>query len=150
MSAYFGLLLSVGVAAAVGGAILYDGERTSSSRAAISLILLFAAIAPAVDLISDISLSPPRLPEIPEVGCGEYAEVAEEAFCRGIASLLADKYSLPDGDFGVKCRGFDFYSMRAESLTVTLRGAAVFCDPRAVEKFINSYEIGECYAEIGV
>lgn len=150
MSAYFGLLLSVGVAAAVGGALLYDGERTAASRAAISLILLVVAIVPIRDLISDISLSPPRLPEMPEVGCGEYAEVAEEAFCRGIATLLAEKYSLSDGDFGVKCQGFDFYSMRAESLTVTLRGAAVLCDPLAVERFINSYGIGECHAEIGV
>ena len=27
MSAYFGLILSVGIVAAVGGALLYDGER---------------------------------------------------------------------------------------------------------------------------
>lgn len=150
MNAYFTLVLSVGIAAAVGGALLYDGERSSVSRAAISVILLLAVTAPISGIISEISLSPPRLPEISDECEGEYAEVAEDAFCRGIAALLADKYSLSDADFGVKCRGFDFTAMRAESLTVTLRGAALRCDPQAVEKFINSYGIGVCHAEIGI
>ena len=126
MNAYFTLLFSLGIIAAVGGALLYDGEHSRVSRGAISVILLLAVTSPLVELISELSLSPPRLPEISEELSGEYAEVAEEAFCRGIAALLAEEYS------------------------VTLRGPALLCDPREVEKFINSYGIGVCYAEIGI
>ena len=150
MSAYFGLLLSVGIVAAVGGALLYDGEREVVSRAAISAILLLATVAPLVTLLSQLSLKVPELPEISDAGEGEYAEVAEDAFCEGISSLLADRYSLSADCFVVKCRDFDFTSMRAAEVTVTLRGSAVRCDPLAVEKFINSYGIGECHAQIGI
>lgn len=150
MNAYFTLLLSLGIIAAVGGALLYDGEHSRVSRGAISVILLLAVTSPLVELISELSLSPPRLPEISEELSGEYAEVAEEAFCRGIAALLAEEYSVAEDAFGVKCRGFDFSLMCAETLTVTLRGPALLCDPREVEKFINSYGIGVCYAEIGI
>ena len=117
---------------------------------AISVILLLATVAPVAAFISQLSVKLPDLPTLPDTEVGEYAEVAREAFCDGIAELLAEKYSLSVDAFAVKCDGFDFTSMRAESLTVTLRGAAVRCDPLAVEKFINSYGIGVCHAEIGI
>ena len=150
MSAYIGLIISVGIAAAIGGALLYDGEREGASRGAISVILLLATIAPVVAFVSQLSLKAPTMPELPDATDGEYTEVAREAFCDGIRTLLSENYSLSEDCFAVKCEGFDFTSMRAERLTVTLRGAAVRCDPLAVEKFINSYEIGDCHAEIGI
>ena len=150
MSTYIGLIISVGIVAAVGGALLYDGEREGASRVAISVILLLATIAPVVAFVSQLSLKAPTMPELPNATDGEYTEVAREAFCDGIRTLLSENYSLSEDCFAVKCEGFDFTSMRAERLTVTLRGAAVRCDPLAVEKFINSYEIGDCHAEIGI
>ena len=150
MSTYITLILSVGIVAAVGTALLYDGERAVVSRTAISVILLLATIAPVAAFISQITVSLPDLPDLPDTTEGEYAEVAREAFCDGIRTLLSEKYSLSEECFAVKCEGFDFTSMCAERLTVTLRGAAVRCDPLAVEKFINSYEIGDCHAEIGI
>ena len=150
MSAYIGLIISVGIVAAIGGGLLYDGEREGVSRGAISVILLLATIAPVAAFVSQISLKAPTLPDLPAAEDGEYTEVAREAFCDGIRTLLSENYSLSEDCFAVKCEGFDFTSMRAERLTVTLRGAAVRCDPLAVEKFINSYEIGDCHAEIGI
>ena len=150
MSAYIGLIISVGIVAAIGGGLLYDGEREDASRTAISVILLLATIAPAAAFVSQLSLTVPTLPNLPTIEDGEYTEVAREAFCDGIRTLLSENYSLSEDCFAVKCEGFDFTSMRAEHLTVTLRGAAVRCDPLAVEKFINSYEIGVCHAEIGI
>lgn len=150
MSAYIGLIISVGIVAALGGGLLYDGEREGASRGAISVILLLATIAPVAAFVSQLSLKAPTLPDLPAAEDGEYTEVAREAFCDGIRTLLSENYSLSEDCFAVKCEGFDFTSMRAERLTVTLRGAAVRCDPLAVEKFINSYEIGDCHAEIGI
>ena len=150
MSAYIGLIISVGIVAALGGGLLYDGEREGASRGAISVILLLATIAPVAAFVSQLSLKAPTLPDLPAAEDGEYTEIAREAFCDGIRSLLSENYSLSEDCFAVKCEGFDFTSMRAERLTVTLRGAAVRCDPLAVEKFINSYEIGDCHAEIGI
>ena len=150
MSTYVTLFLSVGITAALGGTLLYDGERATVSRTAISVILLLAIVTPVAAFISQLSVKLPDLPPLPDTAEGEYAEVAREAFCDGIAELLAEKYSLPKDAFAVKCESFDFTSMTAESLTVTLRGAAVRCDPLAVEKFINSYGIGVCHAEIGI
>ena len=150
MSAYIGLVISVGIVAAIGGGLLYDGEREGASRVAISVILLLATIAPVAAFVSQLSLKAPTLPNLPAAEDGEYTEVAREAFCDGIRTLLSENYSLSEDCFAVKCEGFDFTSMRAERLTVTLRGAAVRCDPLAVEKFINSYEIGDCHAEIGI
>lgn len=150
MSAYIGLIISVGIVAALGGGLLYDGEREGASRGAISVILLLATIAPVAAFVSQLSLKAPTLPDLPVAEDGEYTEVAREAFCDGIRTLLSENYSLSEDCFAVKCEGFDFTSMRAERLTVTLRGAAVRCDPLAVEKFINSYEIGDCHAEIGI
>ena len=150
MSTYIGLIVSVGIVAAVGGALLYDGEREGASRTAISLILLLAAVAPVAAFVSQLSLTAPTLPDLPTIEDGEYTDVAREAFCDGIRTLLSEKFSLSEDCFAVKCEGFDFTSMRAERLTVTLRGAALRCDPLAVEKFINSYEIGVCHAEIGI
>lgn len=150
MSAYIGLIISVGIVAAIGGGLLYDGEREGASRGAISVILLLATIAPVAAFVSQLSLKAPALPDLPAAEDGEYTEVAREAFCDGIRTLLSENYSLSEDCFAVKCEGFDFTSMRAERLTVTLRGAAVRCDPLAVEKFINSYEIGDCHAEIGI
>ena len=150
MSTYIGLIVSVGIVAAVGGALLYDGEREGASRTAISLILLLAAVAPVAAFVSQLSFTAPTLPDLPTIEDGEYTDVAREAFCDGIRTLLSEKFSLSEDCFAVKCEGFDFTSMRAERLTVTLRGAALRCDPLAVEKFINSYEIGVCHAEIGI
>ena len=150
MSAYIGLIISVGIVAAIGGGLLYDGEREGVSRGAISVILLLATIAPVAAFVSQLSLKAPTLPNLPAAEDGEYTEVAREAFCDGIRTLLSENYSLSEDCFAVKCEVFDFTSMRAERLTVTLRGAAVRCDPLAVEKFINSYEIGDCHAEIGI
>lgn len=150
MSAYIGLIISVGIVAAISGGLLYDGEREGASRGAISVILLLATIVPVAAFISQVTVSLPDLPNLPDATDGEYTEVAREAFCDGIRTLLSENYSLSEDCFAVKCEGFDFTSMRAERLTVTLRGAAVRCDPLAVEKFINSYEIGDCHAEIGI
>lgn len=150
MNTYIGLVLSVGACAALGGALLYDSERDTVSRTAISLIILLATVSPIVAFISQLSFTLPELPELPNATEGEYAEVAREAFCDGVAELLSEKYSLPSESFAVKCESFDFTAMRAERITVTLRGSAVRCDPLLVEKFINSYGIGDCHAEIGI
>jgi hypothetical protein len=56
-------VVSVGVASAVAGALIYDPERASASRIAISIILLLAVSAPLVGIVSE--LGSVKIPEIP-------------------------------------------------------------------------------------
>ena len=150
MSEYFAVVFAVAFVATLGGSILYDGERATASRTAISVVLLLAVLSPLPALISDLPvLQEPIIPDGIE-GTEEYIRVAEEAFKDGISEMLAQKYSLPEEDFAVKLENFDFATMSAERISVTLRAGAVVCDPLAVERYINSYGIGECHAEIGI
>ena len=151
MSEYFLTVISVGVVSAVAGVLIYDPERAAASRTAISIVLLLAVSAPVGGIISELgSVGLPELPEDITVGEGEYERVAEEAFKDGIAAMLADKYSIGEDCFSVRVTGFRFFDMQAEDINVTLTGAAVKCDPLAVERYINSYGIGDCHAEIGI
>ena len=151
MTEYFAFVFAVAFSAALGGALLYDAERAYSARMAISVVLLLALLSPLPALLANVpTLSFPSLSDGVTEGEGEYIRVAESAFKEGIAEMLAEKYSLPKESFAVKLEGFDFANMSAERITVTLRAGAVRCDPLAVEKYINSYGIGECYAEIGI
>ena len=151
MSEYLSLVISVALAASVGGALIYNSERTLASRTAISVVLLFAVLSPIPSLLDALpTLSLPEIPSGDTVADGEYARVAEDAFADGIGELLAEKYSLPEECFAVKLTGFDVNLMRAEKITVTLRDGAVRCDPLAVARYLNSFGVGECYAEIGL
>ena len=150
MTEYFALVFAVSFTAALGGALLY-GEGDNASRTAISIILLLAVLSPLPMLVSQS----PEL-SLPDLSGGvtdkdaEYLNVARGAFEDGIAEMLSEKYSLSKESFAVKLDGFDFAEMKAERITVTLRMSAAMCDPLAVEKYINSFGIGECHAEIGI
>ena len=150
MTEYFALVFAVAFTAALGGALLY-GEGDNASRTAISIGLLLAVLSPLPMLVSEIpALSLPDISGDVSDEDAEYIDVARAAFEEGIAEMLSERYSLPKESFAVKLDGFDFAEMRADRITVTLRISAAMCDPLAVEKYINSLGIGECYAEIGI
>ena len=151
MNEYFSLVFSVGFVAALAGFVSYDGGKSTALRSAIGVILLLAIISPVSRLVTEMSggslpeLSPPD-GELSE----EYAETAREALEEGLAELLAEEYSIDKESFSVKLEGFDFSTMKASKIIVTLYGRAAFCDPLAIESFVNGSGIGECYAKIGI
>ena len=151
MTEYLSFVFAVSFLAALGGALIYGADGDGASRTALSVILLFAVLSPLPSLISEIpTISLPSIPDGTVEGDAEYIRVTESAFEEGIAEMLAERYSLLPESFAVKLYGFDFSGMRAERIIVTLRGTAVTCDPLAVERYINSLDIGECHAEVGI
>ncbi len=151
MSEQFALVFAVAFAAAVASFLSYDGGKSVVLRAGISIVLLVAVAQPVMAFAEELSeLRAPTFSDFDAEQVGEYEEVAKDAFAEGVCRLIAEEYSLSEKNLSVKIEGFEIKSMTAKKIYVTLYGKAAFIDPRAVEKFINNYEIGECYAEIGI
>jgi hypothetical protein len=151
MREYFVTVFAVGFAAAVFSLVNYDKKGDTVARLSVSVILLAITVTPVFGMIENLfSTDTPMLSPWEGELSYEYEEVAEDALREGIVCLLAEEFSLDGECFSVKLRGFDFSTMRADEIFVTLHGRAALCDPLRVERFINSYEIGECYAEIGI
>lgn len=151
MSGHFALVFAVAFAAAVASFVSYDGGKSVTMRGAISIVLLLSVSQPIMAFAKELSeLRAPTFSGFDGEEVGEYEEVAKDAFSEGVCKLIAEEYSLSEKNISVKAEGFDVKSMTAEKIYVTLYGKAAFLDPRAVEKFINNYGFGVCYAEIGI
>ena len=152
MMSHFALVVAVAFSAAVAALISYDGGKSIDIRSAVSIVLLVAVASPIAAFVGELSdkgLPSFAIPDGEEM-TPEYEEVALDAFCEGIGELLAERYSLDKSCFAVKAENFDFTKMRAEKIYVTLYGRAVLCDPDAIERLVNEYGLGECYAECGI
>ena len=79
-----------------------------------------------------------------------YEAVAEEAFSRGVASAVADEFSLDEKNLRVELYGFDFENMKAERIRVILSGRAALADYKGIEKYVNGLDIGVCECEIEI
>ena len=151
MIEHFALVFAVAFAAAVASFVSYDGGKGLGARGAIAIILLLAVSRPIIAFATDICEN--REPTFSGFDAEldyEYEEVAMDAFKNGIIELLAEEYSLERENFSVKTEGFDFSTLTAEKIYVTLYGRAAFCDPLAVERLIENYGLGECYAQVGI
>ena len=62
----------------------------------------------------------------------------------------AEKFSLDRDLVRVNVVGFDFENMCAQSIEVVLSGRAAMADYRAIERYINDMDIGECNVEVGI
>ena len=151
MTEHFALVFAVAFAASVASLVSYDGGKGVAARGAISIVLLLAVSQPVIAFASELSeLRAPTFSGFDTEEVGEYERVAEEAFAQGVAKLIAEEFSLSEKNISVKTEGFDVSNMSAEKIFVTLYGRAALCDPGAIEKFINNYGFGVCYAEIGI
>lgn len=151
MTSHFALVFAVAFAAAAASFVSYDGGKNRSVRVAVSIVLLLAVAHPVVEIAFKLlNDEPPVFSEWGGEVETEYEDVALDAFTEGIKQLLSEQYSLGKDNFGIKIEGFDFKKMKAERIYVTLYGRAALCDPLAVERLINGYGLGECYAKIGI
>ena len=145
-------LAGVVIMSAILGLISYASYPSGSERAtkfAVSVLLLYTALMPAFSLIS--KLSSVDIDSIIENGYapdfdqgGEYIEVAEESFKSGISKLIFTKYGVPEENIEVFVFGFNFESMRADSIKVILSGSGAFADFRGIEEYITEQGLGKC------
>ncbi len=76
--------------------------------------------------------------------------VIEDAFAEGICCAVAEKFQLDQGDIGVRLTGFDMEKMYAKKIKIRLSGRAALADYKAVERYIKSFNLGECDVEIEI
>ena len=144
----FGLLV-FGVCAVVGVLSLVSYKQSDGMRKFAFSVLMFAAIAtPLVSMVRNFDLGE----ELPDTGYGKYgelyAEVAEEAFRDGLLRDVCSRFGIPAGAAELSLYGFDFEKMSAERVRITLFGAAVTADTRAIKEYIEGFGIGECEVRI--
>lgn len=137
----------------VGGALslLFHGSGRGE-RMVLGIVTLYIIISPLADGLSDFDLDR-WLEELRGESVSvapEYEGVLEESFADGVALAVAEKFSLERENIRVDLRNFDVESMSAERIRVTLSGVAALADYKAVEKYLNSLDLGECDVEIEI
>ncbi len=83
-------------------------------------------------------------------GGSQIGAVIEDAFAEGLARAVAEKFSLDEGDIRIRLYGFDQNKLSAERIRIILSGRAALADYKAVEKYIDGMNIGECDVEIEI
>lgn len=136
------------LAGAVGAYLCHDKMKVAT-KIACQLLLVLAIAAPISDLVGSIASGDFSLPEFPlaEDG-GAYEEVAKDAFLKGISIAIQDKYGISAEEVYVGCDGFDFESMTAKRIYVTLMGRGAFSDYKAVKIYVEDNFGGDCVVEI--
>ena len=77
-------------------------------------------------------------------------ELFSDAFADGVGGAVCEKFGIRQSELRVLLEGFDKERWRAEKIRVILSGAAAFSDYHAIEKYVNSLEIGVCEVEIEI
>ncbi len=138
----------VAVAALVSLASLFlKGKETErTAKIAFGLILLCEMLLPLSELLPTVweklggEISVPGAEE----GTPLYEETGERAFADGIARAVSEKFGIPREQIDVRLENFDFPSMRAEKIFLTLRGRGALSDPKTVERYITESGLGDC------
>lgn len=148
-----GFAFSVFAICLVGGIALllcYGSDRGESL--AVGIITLSVILTPLVREAAELDpedwLDSVR-GEVSEVS-PEYIPVLEQAFSDGIKRAVAEKFSINEDNVRISLVGFDAEKMRAERIRIVLRGSAALSDYRAVEKYINGLDLGECNVQIEI
>ena len=150
MSEYF---ISIFAVCLVGGvAILLSHSNGSGEKMAVGIVTLYVIISPLIGYISEFNaeewLGSIKNEEFDTES--EYNAVMEDAFGRGIALAVAEKFSLDSQDIRIRLYGFDPEKMNSEKIRVILSGKAALSDYKAVEKYVDSLNLGECDVEIEI
>lgn len=151
MNEYYGqVLLCAGVIVCV-GMLVYRGRGDGAVRLAFGTLLLYVVIVPLFSFFSDVPDFPVELPELSEDGLTEdYVNVAEDAVCRGVESVICSELSLNPDEVRVVLFGFDVQRMEAERVLVLLSGVASAADRIKIDQLVNSIGIGRCEVEIEI
>ena len=124
----------------------YAGEDKNGARFALGVILFSAVLAPVFSLsgsIRNAAFESSTAVDFSEIT----ANTAEEAYCRGAALAIAEKFSLNGSDVAVFCSDFSLEDMSAEHMSVTLFGRAVYADGRSIREYAE--KTFDCEVSVG-
>lgn len=151
-------LASVVALSASLGLISYLSYPTSFERMlkfASAVLIIYTAILPMANIISDISNGGIDLEfgdtgSMDDYNSEEYITVAKEAFEDGICQYLCTKYNLQKEDVTVMAHGFRFRDMAADRILVKLYGRATFADSRLIQDELTDLGLGVCEVTLGI
>ena len=132
--------------------ISYSGGSEKGEKLAISVILAYFVISmlvPIIENVRDFDIS--EITEsIDTPSGGAYLEVGEEAFALGIKKLLYDKWGISENESAVAVIGFDFETMKAERIIITLLAGAFTSDFHEIEAYVEKAGLGECEVKYAI
>lgn len=148
-----GYALGVFVICLIGGVVtLLSHGSGRAERMVVGIVTLYIIIAPLAEGLSDFDAErwfDSLRGEGVDIST-EYEGVLEDAFADGVARAVSEKFSLDKDNIRVSLSGFDSGSLRAERIRISLSGTAALADYKAVEKYVNSLDLGECDVEIEI
>ena len=148
-----GYVLSVFAICLIAEALrLLSYGRSAVERFAVGVITLSVILAPISGIISDFDVEgwlDSLKQEQGEIN-SEYEATVEAAFSDGIKRAVAEEFSLNKDNIRVRVVGFNAAEMSAERIYVSLSGSAAIADYRAVKKYLDRLDIGECDVSIEI
>jgi hypothetical protein len=148
LSALLSAVFSASVTAGVAWQLFHTRSRGKVGQAALGVMLLsvvISALTREVSLDFDIG---EILPD--DADEGEYYYVAEEALCLGVSRAVCSEFGFSESDVSVRLINFDFEALSADTVAVTLSGAAALGDYRAVSRFVEEMQIGRCSIDVQI
>ena len=128
--------------------LFYTRCRGQVGKAALGVMLLSVIIAALPDGVSfDFDIGEILPGDADE---GEYYYVAEEALCLGVRRAICSEFGLSESDVSVRLIDFDFERLSADTVAVTLGGAAALGDYRAISRFVEEMQIGRCSIDVQI
>lgn len=149
MKAYLVCVVLICAMVSLASHFLSGMDAARYGRLGLSVVLLWAVIAPLSSLLSSLPAWP-QLPEPPAAGEESplYEARAEAAFCEGIAAAVCEKFSLKEEEISVRAEDFNLTAMKAQRIYIILKGQSVFADSFAIATFVESEGLGDC--EVGI
>lgn len=119
------------------------------ATAALCLVLATHLLSPLGALIGDIgNIKPPEFSE--EEQEGSYIEAAKSAFEEGVRAYLSAEFSIGREYIEVEAVSFDFSSMTAKKILVTLKGRGAILDTKKVKARLEEQSLGEVEVKIEI
>ena len=119
---------------------------------AVGIVTLYVIISPLIGYISEFDteewLSSIKNEEFDTEG--EFHSAIEDAFKRGITLAVAEEFSIQSEEIRVEVSGFDPTKMTADRIRIVLSGRAAMSDYKAVKKYVDGLNLGECDVEIEI
>ena len=136
-------LISTAAAVALASFASLNKKVSDGLRGALGIVMLAALFSQIPTVLTEIEQIDPEW-YIGDFGSDLTENAAENAFCRGIAAAVAEKFDLDEASVFVECMGFSFAEMRAELIRVELCGSAALADRIGIKNYIEKQQLGEC------